>query len=153
VTPEDQEWVLEFMDIRWGAIRMVSRGQMYLPHELPGFIAEREGEKVGLLTYHVEDNACEIVTVDSVETGQGIGTRLLEAIKKKARDAGYRRLWVITTNDNLDALAFYQKRGFILVALHCDALSLSRRLKPEIPLVGKYGIPLRDEIELELNPL
>lgn len=61
------------------------------------------------------------------------------------------RLWLITTNDNMEALRFYQKRGFILSALYPNALEESRKLKPEIPEVGLEGIPLRDEIELEFK--
>jgi hypothetical protein len=70
-----------------------------------------------------------------------------------ARRQGCARLWVITTNDNVDALRFYQRRGFCLVRVHRGAVDRSRAgLKPEIPAVGAYGIPLRDEIELERTP-
>ena len=48
-------------------------------------------------------------------------------------------------------MRFYQKRGFVLVAVHRNALAESRRLKPEIPLIGIDDIPLRDEIELEME--
>ena len=104
---------------------------------------------MGLVTYHIAEQQCEVITIDSVESGAGTDTRLLQAVEEAARDAGCRRLWVITTNDNLEALRFYQKRGFALAAVHQNALDFSRRLKPEIPLVGNEGIPLRDEIELE----
>ncbi|MEW5718069.1 MAG: GNAT family N-acetyltransferase, partial [Chloroflexota bacterium] len=80
----------------------------------------------------------------------GIGSALIDAVKLRARQAGCKRLWLITTNDNLTALRFYQKRGFTLAALHRNALEESRKIKPEIPLVGEHGIPLRDEIELEM---
>jgi hypothetical protein len=50
----------------------------------------------------------------------------------------------------MNALRFYQKRGFVLVAVHRNALEQSRKLKPEIPLIGDDEIPLRDEIELEM---
>ncbi len=52
--------------------------------------------------------------------------------------------------DNMNALRFYQKRRFRLIAVFPNALEESRKLKPEIPLTGIDGIPLRDEIELEL---
>jgi len=81
----------------------------------------------------------------------GSGTALMEAVAAAARDAGCRRVWLITTNDNLRALRFYQRRGFRLAALHRDALDRSRELKPSIPDVGLDGIPLRDELELELT--
>ena len=105
---------------------------------------------LGLVTYHVDEDACEIVTIDSLVPSRGVGTALIEAVKVAAIEAGCKRLWLITTNDNLNALRFYQKWGFELVAIHRNALEKSRELKPEIPTIGMDGIPLRDEIELEM---
>jgi len=76
---------------------------------------------------------------------------MLEAVAAVAREEGCRRVWLITTNDNLRALRFYQRRGFHLVAMHPNALARSRELKPSIPEIGLDGIPLRDELELELS--
>jgi GNAT superfamily N-acetyltransferase len=118
---------------------------------LPGFVALWEGRRAGLVTYRISGAECEIVTLDSLESGLGIGTALLKAALAAARQAGCRRAWLITTNDNLDALGFYQKRGFVLTALYPGALVQSRLLKPQIPLVGQHGIPLRDELELEVR--
>jgi hypothetical protein len=60
-------------------------------------------------------------------------------------------VWLTTTNDNLDALRFYQRRGFRISAVRPRAVERARAtLKPEIPEVGAYGIPVRDEIDLEL---
>lgn len=57
----------------------------------------------------------------------------------------------MTTND--EALRFYQRRGFRLSALRTGAVDESRsRLKPQIPTAGDFGIPVRDEIELEWRP-
>jgi N-acetylglutamate synthase-like GNAT family acetyltransferase len=119
------------------------------PHELPGFRVERGGEMVGLLTYRIDGDACEIVTLDATIEQRGIGTALIDATCAAAVEAGCKRLWLITTNDNLDALRFYQRRGFRIVAVQPNAVDESRRLKPSIPEVGAYGIPLRDELELE----
>jgi GNAT superfamily N-acetyltransferase len=123
---------------------------VYHPATLPGFIAWQVGERIGLVTYHLEVDGCEIVTLDSQRPGIGVGTALIEAVRRVAQEAACHRLRVITTNDNLEALRFYQKRGFRLVAVHPRAMEASRRLKPEIPLIGQHGIPLRDEIELEM---
>ncbi|MBZ0303030.1 MAG: GNAT family N-acetyltransferase, partial [Anaerolineae bacterium] len=94
---------------------------------------------------------CEIVTLNSVQEGQGVGTALIEVVKQAAAEEGCTRLWLITTNDNFNALRFYQKRDFRIVAVYPGALDQSRKVKPEIPLFGYHGIPLRDEIELELK--
>ena len=126
---------------------------MYFPADLPGFIALVDGEPTGLLNFEIVGKSCEVVLIDSGTRVAGIGSALLETVKHLAREAGCTRLWVITTNDNLDALRFYQRRGFALAALYPDALKVSRRLKPEIPALGAFGIPLRDELELEMELL
>ncbi len=146
----DHEWAVRFLIERWGSERTVVHGAMFWPGELPGFVAEQGGERVGLLTYHVDGSSCEIVTVDSARPGQGIGTALVAAVETAARQAGCRRLWLVTTNDNVEALRFYQRRGLSLVAVRPGAVTAARRLKPEIPLTGLHDIPLRDEIELEM---
>ena len=116
-------------------------------------IAEtKEGQPAGLLTYIPTDDACEILTLHAVEQGQGAGTALIAAIRAMATERAWRHVWLVTTNDNVDALRFYQRRGFRLAALRPGAVDEARRtLKPEIPAVGNYAIPLRDEIELELE--
>lgn len=149
LTQNDTDWAARFIVEHWGAEFVIAHGQIYHPARLAGFAAEQEGEVVGLVTCAIVGDACEIVTLDSLRPSQGIGSALIEAVKTAARQAGCLRLWLITTNDNLNALRFYQKRGFELVAVHRNAIEASRRLKP-IPLVGEHGIPIRDEIELEM---
>ena len=148
----DREWVARLLTEHWASPRIVSRGRVCDGDRLPGFAAVRDGRPIGLATYRIEGGDCEIVTLNSLAERQGVGSALIDAVKGVARAASCRRLWLITTNDNVFALRFYQKRGFVLVAVHRGALAEARRrLKPEIPLVGLDGIPLRDEIELELT--
>ncbi len=150
ITDQDRVWLADVLRERWGAPIMIVHGVTYDVSSLPGFIAEEQDEWVGVVTYHQEEQACEIASLDSLRPGQGIGTLLLDAVKQTARCSGCTRLWLITTNDNLNALRFYQKRGFVLVAVHRNAVQRARALKPQIPLIGEHGIPLRDEIELEM---
>jgi len=150
INADDHEWVAQIMHERWGSNMVVSRGVIYYPQDLPGFVALHQNEKVGLVTYNIIGKSCEIVTIDSTYPSSGVGSALIEAVRDIAIKSGCKRLWLITTNDNMNALRFYQKRGFVLVAIHRNALELSRKLKPEIPLIGNDGIPLRDEIELEM---
>lgn len=82
--------------------------------------------------------------------GLGLGSRLLEAARKRAYDLGCRRLWLITTNDNEPAIRFYQRHGLRIAAIHRGAVAESRKLKPEIALVGIGGRPIEDEIQFEL---
>jgi len=146
----DREWVTGRLRDLWGE-GVVSRGRMLDATVLPGFVAERDGAPAGLTTYRIDGDECEIVTINAFPKGGGAGTALIDAVSAAARAAGCRRVWLITTNDNLRALRFYQRRGFRLAALHRDALDRSRELKPSIPEVGLDGIPLRDELELELR--
>lgn len=155
LSTEDRNWVAHFLDKHWSSTKVVSRGQAYYAHLLPGFTAEildapEDAPPAGLITYNIVGKDCEILTLNSLQTGTGIGTALINAVKQAAKEAECKRLWLVTTNDNLDALRFFQKREFELVAVHRNALSNARKMKPQIPLVGKDDIPLRDEIELEL---
>jgi ribosomal protein S18 acetylase RimI-like enzyme len=108
-------------------------------------------QTVGLLTLRFEGDECEILTVDAFVQGRGIGRALLEESFQSARAKGCRRAWLITTNDNLAAIAFYQKCGMQLVAIYPDAVTEARKLKPQIPLVAENGIPIRDEVEFEVQ--
>jgi GNAT superfamily N-acetyltransferase len=150
ITLADREWIIGFLVERWGSNRMVAHGVMYSIGDLPGFIAEVGGAPTGLAVYEIQGSACEIVLIDSGTPHAGVGTRLVATITQHALEAGCTRLWVVTTNDNLDALRFYQRRGFTLAALRPNAVSEARLLKPEIPLFGDFGIALRDELELEM---
>jgi DNA-3-methyladenine glycosylase I len=151
LTPADRSWVTQHITESWGSETVVVHETVYHPENLPGFAAESDGKIVGLLTYHIDGNAYEIVTLNAWHEGLGIGTALIEAAKQAARQAGCHRLWLVTTNDNTHALRFYQKRGFVIAAIHVNALEKARRLKPEIPLTGEDGIPIRDEFELDTD--
>ena len=150
ITLSDREWIRGLLRDHWGSSEVVSRGNVYHADQLPGFIATERDEKIGLITYSSHGTECEIVTLDSVLENRGVGSALLKTVETVARHAGCACLRLITTNDNLKALRFYQKRGFTLIALHRNAVEHSRTLKPEIPIRGNDGIPIRDELELEL---
>ncbi len=133
--------------------RVARLGELVDPLGYPALVAEEDGRLLGVLTYVHEREQCEILTLHASRQWRGIGSALVEAVERLAAQRGCTRLWVVTTNDNVDALRFYQRRGFRLAALHPGAVDDSRaRLKPEIPTVGDHGIPLRDEVELEKRP-
>jgi ribosomal protein S18 acetylase RimI-like enzyme len=134
------------------ASQLVARlGELVVAREHPALVAQDdEGRLVGLLTYIVDGDRCEIVTLHAAEQWRGVGSALIEEVERVALEAGCRQVWLITTNDNVDALRFYQRRGFRLAVLHGGAVDRSRAsLKPEIPEIGEHGIPLRDELELQ----
>lgn len=144
-----QPWAENFIQTEWGSLRMVTRGKLYNVLAHPGWVALVAGVPQGILTYHLAEAQCEILLLHSRLAGHGIGTALVQQAEATARAANCRRLWLITTNDNLRAIGWYQRRGFTLAAVHVNALEEARRLKPEIPLIGCDGIPLRDELEFE----
>ena len=149
ISDQDRSWVSALVRELWISDIVVVHGTIYKPAELPGFIADENGEPLGLITYHLEEDECEIVTLDSLRESIGIGTTLVDSVRQAAKDAGCQRLWVVTSNDNLRALSFYQKRGFRINAVRPDGVTESRKVKPEIPLIGYNGIMIMDEIELE----
>jgi len=150
LTQEDLPRLRQFWIEHWGGEDMISRGHVHHVEQLEGFVVEDGDEWVGLLTFVVKDGECEVTSLDSLRAGQGIGSTLMDKAIEEARARRCRRLFLITTNDNLNALGFYQKRGFQIVAVYPGAVNESRKIKPGIPLVGMDGIPLRDEIELEM---
>lgn len=147
-TESDQEFKLRVIRDEWGSEKVVTRGRVHIPEKLPGLVAEIDGESVGLVTYDIYGRECELITMNALKSGIGIGTALLGKLADIARERGCRGIWLITTNDNLDAMRFYQRKGFYFVAVHRDAVKFARKMKPEIPEIGNHGIPIRDEIEL-----
>src|SRR6266496_3501473 len=143
----DREWVRQFSIDHWGDAIVVAHGQVFEPHGLPGFAAFEDEQCLGLLTYRIDGQSCEVVTINSLRAGSGVGSALIAEVAAAARAAGCTRLYLITTNDNLHALRFYQKRGFTLVSIYRNAVDAARQMKPRIPLIGDDQIPLHDEIE------
>jgi len=135
-----------------GGSRVARLGELIDPVGLPGLVAERDGERLGLLTYIVHGDQFEVLSLHCRVWNVGAGGALLEAAAELAAGRGCRRLWLVTTNDNLHALGFYQRRGLRLGALHAGAVDRDRALKPELPEVNPDNrIPIRDLLELELD--
>jgi GNAT superfamily N-acetyltransferase len=147
----DHEWLDQVLREQFGEERVVVHGAVYFPADLPGFVAELEGERSGVVTYNLDIESCEIVSINSLVEEQGVGSALIAAVKEVAVKTGCQRLWLVTTNDNLNALGFYQRRGFRLADLRPGAIDEARKIKPAIPLIGANQIPIHDEIELEIH--
>jgi N-acetylglutamate synthase-like GNAT family acetyltransferase len=151
-TPADRDAIDALHHAIWGSSAVVGRDRVFDLRLLPTLVAERpDGSIVGALCYQETADALEVVSIGAVPPTRGAGTVLLDAAVTRARQARLRRVWLITTNDNLDALRFYQRRGMRIVHVDPGAVDRARRLKPGIPPVGAYGIPLRDELTLELR--
>jgi ribosomal protein S18 acetylase RimI-like enzyme len=147
----DRPWASTLVAEHFGSPRVVSRGRVHDTRAFPGLVAEIDGASAGLLQYRVHDRQCEILVLIAVKPRAGAGRRLLEAVAQVAQAHGCRRPWLVTTNDNRGAIAFYRSVGWRQVAVHRGAVREARRLKPEIPERGEGGVPIEDEVELEIR--
>lgn len=145
----DLPWIRDVLTERWGSTEMVTAGKATNLCECPALIVSAGGRDIGLLTFLVEDRRCEIMSLDALEPMQGAGRALVGALQQRARREDWQGIMLITTNDNITALAVYQRLGFRITAVHPDAVALSRKIKPSIPEVADNGLPIRDEIRLE----
>lgn len=149
--PEHRRTVETFLRDH-NALRVARRGALVAALDHPSVSAWSGDELVGVATYVVDGDGCELLTLHAATRLTGIGSALVGAVAHIARDAGCTRLWVVTTNDNIEALRFYQRRGFRLTLIRPGAVDRSREeLKPEITESGAFDIPLRDELELEME--
>jgi ribosomal protein S18 acetylase RimI-like enzyme len=148
--PLDQPWIEMILNERWGQCEIVVHGEVVEARDLPALIA---GERMGLATYQIRRANdivfAELITLDAMTAKQGVGTALIEALITRLRAEGVGVLRVTTTNDNLNALRFYQRRGFRITGVRPGAVDQARRTKSSIPKVGEYAIPIHDEIDLE----
>jgi ribosomal protein S18 acetylase RimI-like enzyme len=142
--------VVNFFIQHWGTTEMVISSGIYDCSQLDGYVLINDQQDIiGLVTYILRGEECEIISLDSVEENKGIGTKLVQEVEKMSLKKGCKQITLITTNDNLNALKFYQKRGYHLTKVYPNAVEIARKYKPEIPLIGNEGIPIRDEIELQ----
>ena len=145
----------------WGYDFFVSRGKVHKALDLDGILAYDNKKIIGLGLYYIKNNECEIVLMETFDQNKGIGTKIINKIINIAKQNKCNRIWLITTNDNINAIKFYQKRGFCIVNIHINAIVESRKIinaivesrkiTPNIPLIGDFGIPVRDEIEFEIR--
>lgn len=144
-TPADAGWIEALTVDEWGGPLLLADGRTFDARGLPGLIA---GECQGLALYEIAGARAELVLLHALTPGHGLGTALVETLAALLAEQGVRELWLTTTNDNLEALRFYQRRGFRLMELRAGAMDEARRVKPSIPVVGEFGIALRDELRL-----
>lgn len=149
VNKDNRNLVNKFFIDNWFSTDMSVRGEIIDGTKLDGFLLQEESTIIGLVTYTFFKDVCEIVSIDSKRENIGIGSALLKEVEKVAIDNNCKKIRLITTNDNMRALQFYQKRGYCLTKLYPNAMEEVRKIKPNVPELGDNGIPLRDELELE----
>ena len=145
----DYATISSFVEETWHTTSIITRGKLYHISSLEGFLAEDATGIIGVLLFRIAETECEIILMESLKENLGVGTGLLREVITHAKTEGCKRVWLITTNDNTSAMHFYQRRGFVFAAIYINAMQISRQMKPQIPLTGIDGIPLRDEIEME----
>lgn len=149
ISPDDRPEINVLACDLWGSSLIIAHLKRYDVDQLPGFKALIDHQLAGFIHYEIAEDACEILTLASLQEGRGAGSALVQAVEDLARSQGCRRLHLVTTNDNLHALGFYQRRGFHLSRLFPGRMQQARQMKPSIPEIGAGGIPIRDEIRLE----
>lgn len=145
----DKNLISNFISHSWGSPLSVSKGMINDTALLPGFICKDKNKIIGLMTYNIENNECEIVTLNSERRNKGLGTMLINKVIETAKGKKCKRVWLITTNDNTNSIKYYQKRGFEWVGFYKNAMIKSRKIKPEIPQLGNNKIPIKHELEFE----
>lgn len=133
----------------WGGPLIVTKGILHNTESAEGFVDVDHEELRGYVLYSIENSQCEILVLQSLKENCGVGRALVNAVGHAAKENSCDRVWLITTNDNIHAIRYYQKIGFELVAVHINAIAESRNLKPSIPLLGNEDIPIKHEFEFE----
>jgi RimJ/RimL family protein N-acetyltransferase len=149
ITDATEEQIEMVWKERWG-LPIITAWREYEPADVRGLCLLSEERKLtGLVTWFVDDERAEIVTLDSMVPDCGYGSRLLGAAEDRIRGGGLGRVSLVTTNDNLRAARFYLHCGYRLVRVHLDAMDRIRAKKPGVAEVGADGIAVRDLWELE----
>ena len=149
-TDNDNKAVSEIIK-GWGSDILVSRGKPHKAQDLDGILVYENEEIIGLGLYYIENNECEIALLETFIQNKGIGTKIIEKVIKIAKENMCKRIWLVTTNSNINAIKFYQKRGFDISNIYINAMDEARKIKPEIPEIAENGIKIKDEIEFEIK--
>jgi len=153
IQSQDRPYISEIVKKLWGDEIIVVHGEVFHTSALLGLKAVIDDQIIGFLQYQCINDECEILTLASLKEGHGVGSALIEAVEEITRENSCQALSVTTTNDNLHALGFYQRRGFHLDALSPGKVIASRKIKPTIPEIGENNIPIRDELRLKKSLL
>jgi len=149
ISEKNRQQVIEFFRKHWGSSQMIISSGTYDCAMLDGYVYVEDAAIIGLVTYVLHAGSLEIISLDSIQEGKGIGSRLMAEVEQFAMEHTIPEIELITTNDNLQALKFYQKRGYRITHIFQNAVMEARKVKPTIPLIGNDGIPLLDELKLQ----
>jgi 2-oxo-4-hydroxy-4-carboxy--5-ureidoimidazoline (OHCU) decarboxylase/GNAT superfamily N-acetyltransferase len=154
LAPADHDWARDLVARHQGGTHLIARlGELLDPLAMEGLVAEADGRPIGLASVHeTEDRGLEVALLVTEPRGIGAGSLLLETARQVAAASDHPRLWLVTTNDNLDAIHFYLRRGMRVAAVHAGAMARDRELKPQIAARNEAnGLPIEDLVEFELR--
>ena len=143
--------VNRFIKDNWAGPIVITKGIAHDTSNSEGFISVEDRTITGYILYEFREAQCEILVLESIKQNRGIGTALIEMVKKVAKEHNCTHVWLITTNDNIHAIRYYQKHGFDIEAVHINAIKKSRELKPSIPLIGDNDILIKHEFEFSIT--
>lgn len=146
----DRRTLEDLLRLRWSDGSIFVRGRLLYPRDVEAFGAFLNNRLQGVVTWRIEDGTLYMLTNNNVTDQRGVSTALLETMLAMGREKGFPFMRALITNDNWPAFRFYQRRGFRIVAVHPGVVDMMRQMKPSIPVDGIEGIPMRDEIELEI---
>jgi ribosomal protein S18 acetylase RimI-like enzyme len=150
LAPGDRGWVRRTLVRDWTSTTVARRGALIEASDLPGYLAVLNGRRTGLVLVDVRNDELEVVAISTTTRRRGVGHALMAQCVSHARHHGCRRVWLVTTNNNVAAMAFYQRFGMDLCAFHRHAVRASRVLKPTIPLRDGNDVPIEHELEFEI---
>ena len=146
-TDADRAAARELFEQDFGRTKIVAFGEVMDIDAMPALVAVMYTDPSGALAYRLLGDALHIVALatDPMWQRSGVGGYLVAEAELLARRLALSRLVVSTTNDNLPALYFYQRRGYRLTDLVPNNVIAHTHEEQE----GFAGIPVRDEIRLE----
>lgn len=145
----DRAFLEELLRLRWSGGALLLHDKVIAPSDVEALAAYDGDRLAGVATWRLEGNVLYMFTLNNITDQRGVGVALLGAMMKLGRGQGAPLIRAIVTNDNLNALGFYQRRGFRIIAVYPGAVDTIRAMNPNVPLIGAHRIPIRDEIELE----
>jgi N-acetylglutamate synthase-like GNAT family acetyltransferase len=145
----DNARIVQYIKNNWGGDFLLSKGKKHYCDNLQGLIAEGDYSISGLCLFAIDIDELEIVLIEAFKENQGVGSALIKEIENIAAENQIKRIWLVTTNDNLNAMRFFLKKGFSFKRIERNLIEEYRGQKPSIPIVGNYGIPILDELEFE----
>lgn len=146
-TEEERSCIREFVERFWQEQTQLTFDEKFVVTKLPAYIAKVKSQTVGFVAFAEKEDSTIIVALGVLPQYQnaGIGKGLIEAVEDEAKRLHKKKLLVSTSNDDLPALAFYQRLGFQIYDVKPNVIAE----KHGAILKGIGGIPIRDELRLQ----